>query len=233
MLRRDIYNGHLAPGARLVENDLTERFGVSHIPIREALARLSEEGLIDRIPRRGARVASTDLRTLEEISDVRRLLEQHVVELVQQRWSAEAARELTDIVQTMQQRAASGDAEGVFDLDREFHERLWELSGNSILVGVAAHLRSRINRFLLAANRALSRQSLRGHAASHLRLLEAISSGEPERARSEMVAHIDVALSRVKSSLPSSELSNEPRSISDELGSRLSGHGVDTTSSLR
>lgn len=75
-VRDAIYEGRYPPGARLVERTLAAELGVSHIPIREALARLTDEGLIERTPRRGARVATLTPRELEELSSLRIVLEQ-------------------------------------------------------------------------------------------------------------------------------------------------------------
>ena len=77
-LRDLIRDGAYAPGARLVERSIARELGTSHIPVREALARLAEEGLVVRLPRRGARVAELSPRMLEEISSVRVVLEQFV-----------------------------------------------------------------------------------------------------------------------------------------------------------
>ena len=78
-LRTAITEGVYAPGDHLVERRLARQFGVSHIPLREALARLVEEGLVVRLPRRGVRVASLTPRSLEEVSSLRVVLEQFVV----------------------------------------------------------------------------------------------------------------------------------------------------------
>ena len=56
-IREAIHDGSYSPGTRLVERSVARELGVSHIPVREALARLADEGLVDRMPRRGARVA--------------------------------------------------------------------------------------------------------------------------------------------------------------------------------
>ena len=86
-LRDLIRDGAYAPGARLVERAIARELGTSHIPVREALARLAEEGLVVRLPRRGARVAELSPRLLEEISSVRVVLEQFVCRRVLERWT--------------------------------------------------------------------------------------------------------------------------------------------------
>src|ERR1700754_17542 len=89
-LRETIQSGEYAPGERLVERRLAGELNVSHIPVRQALAPLTEEGLVERLPRRGARVAVIGLKELEELSSLRVVLEQFVVERVMQRWTPEA-----------------------------------------------------------------------------------------------------------------------------------------------
>ena len=91
-LRAAISSGMYAPGERLVERRLAHEFGISHIPLREALARLTEEGLVVRLPRRGARVASLTPRMLEEVSSLRVVLEQFVVRRLKGRFTPDAQR---------------------------------------------------------------------------------------------------------------------------------------------
>ena len=93
-LRNAIQDGELKPGERLVERALAIRMGVSHIPIREALGRLAEEGLVERTPRRGARVAALSEQELREISSLRIVLEQFVAVRVQKCYSKIPQRKL-------------------------------------------------------------------------------------------------------------------------------------------
>src|SRR5215475_9332061 len=123
-LRADIMSGVYAPGDRLVERRLAQRFGVSHIPLREALARLVEEGLVERLPRRGARVASLSPRMLEEISSLRVVLEQFVIRRVQGRFTPKARADLQAIVDRMTRAAKKQDLALVHELDQQFHEYL-------------------------------------------------------------------------------------------------------------
>jgi DNA-binding GntR family transcriptional regulator len=200
-LREAIHTGTLAPGTRLVERRLAAELHVSHIPIREALARLADEGLVERLPRRGSRVAALTVSELEEISSVRSLLEQFVAVRVQERWSARVEAELRKIVGSMVDAARRGDGRRLFDLDRRFHERLWRFAEHDLLMELAAQLRSRLNGFLRAANAALEPDALEAHARTHGELVDAIASGDPEAARAAMADHIAVALERVRASL--------------------------------
>jgi DNA-binding GntR family transcriptional regulator len=200
-LRRAIQAGQLPPGARLVERTLARDLRTSHIPVREALARLTEEGLVEREPRRGARVAVLTVERLEELSSLRTVLEQFVVRRVQERWSPAVERELRLRVEAMVVAAGAGNAGHVVDLDDAFHAYLWRVAEHEILNDVAAGVRGRILAFLHAATLPLPVAELRRHAATHGELVDAIASGDPGRAEREMARHIAIATERIRTAL--------------------------------
>src|SRR5207244_4700564 len=105
-LRASIRHGTLAPGTRLVERDLAERLGMSRIPIREAIQKLIEEGLVTKVPHRGTFVYVPSPREIEEISSLRAVLERFVVDRVIARWKPEYEGILRQTVDEMC-RAAS------------------------------------------------------------------------------------------------------------------------------
>ena len=197
-LRREIHDGEHTPGQRLVERTLAERLGVSHIPVREALTKLEDEGLVVRLPRRGARVARLSPKRIAEVSSMRVLLEGFVVRRVCERWTARAERDLLRIADRMLAAAKKGDAAAVLDLDRRFHERLWQQTDHSILIEVAAHLRGRINSFLRAAIQTLSPDELVQHAMTHRELTQVIAAGDPDAAAEAMRSHIEAAAERIE-----------------------------------
>ncbi|HEU4702860.1 MAG TPA: GntR family transcriptional regulator [Conexibacter sp.] len=201
-LRAAIDSGRLAPGARLVERQLSTELGVSHIPIREALARLADEGLVERRPRRGSRVRALTAADFDEISGLRVVLERYVVVRVQERLTERSEAELRKLVDSMIQAAERGDGMRLFELDRRFHEKLWALAEHQMLTGLVAQLRGRINGFLRAANAALESDALLAHARSHADLVDAIASGDPETAKAAMEEHIRIAAERVNRALP-------------------------------
>ena len=196
-VREAIQNGELSPGERLVERALAARLGVSHIPVREALAKLAEEGLVERTPRRGARVAALTEQELFEISSLRIVLEQFVCHRAQNVWSEAIEARLQKIVDSMIAASERGDVDKMFALDRRFHEELWEAADHKLLLAIASQLRGRINGFLRAANGALAPEELIAHAMSHNDLISALASGDPERASTAMASHIEIAANRI------------------------------------
>jgi DNA-binding GntR family transcriptional regulator len=196
-LRDLIRDGAYAPGARLVERAIARELGTSHIPVREALARLAEEGLVVRLPRRGARVAELSPRLLEEISSVRVVLEQFVCRRVLERWTTSAEAELAGLARRMTVAAERGTTKTVAELDVRFHETLWQLADHELLLEVAGGLRGRIERFLRAANAALAPEEVRQHAASHVELVDLLAAGDEDAVAAAMRRHIEVGAERV------------------------------------
>jgi DNA-binding GntR family transcriptional regulator len=196
-IRAAIWSGVYAPGDRLVERRLAHEFGISHIPLREALARLTEEGLVERLPRRGARVASLTPRMLEEVSSLRVVLEQFVVRRLKDRFTPEAHAELQVIVDRMVEAAEKHDLVQVHELDQQFHQRLWELTDHTLLVELAAQMRSRTSHFYRAAAASLGPDEVRCHADSHQQLLDVIASGDRRAAERAMQQHVEQAARRI------------------------------------
>jgi DNA-binding GntR family transcriptional regulator len=196
-IREAIWSGVYKPGDRLVERRLAREFGTSHIPLRDALARLTEEGLVERLPRRGARVASLTPRMLEEVSSLRVVLEQFVIRRLKDRFTHEAYLELQGVVDRMVKAADDHDLVRVHEIDQEFHQRLWELTDHALLVELAAQMRSRTSHFYRAAAASLGPDEVRRHADSHQQLLDVIASGDRRAAERAMQHHVEQAAKRI------------------------------------
>ena len=197
-LRSAIHSGSYAAGDRLVERRIAAELGVSHIPVREALARLTEEGLVVRLPGRSARVRELDERALEELAVLRLLLERMVAVSVCDRFSEAIQGELEAIVTAMRAAAVRGDRAGITVCDEQFHAALWRHADNGLLLEIAAQLRGRVASFLRAATEALSDDELLEHAESHARLVAVLSGRDRRIAGRAMGQHIDAAASRVR-----------------------------------
>jgi len=180
-----------------VERRLAAELGTSHIPVREALARLTDEGLVEQRPHRSARVADLDERQLDELVSLRTALEQLAVARARERLEPRDVDELRDVVVQMERAAERGDARRVLALDRRFHERLWELSDHALLLSIATQLRARIDAFLHAVLLGMSRDELRAQAREHVTLLDAIV-GDDAAAQTAVAAHIATAADRLR-----------------------------------
>ncbi len=196
-LRDAIYAGELKPGDRLVERKLAADLGVSHIPVREALARLIEEGLIEKEPRRGARVARLTPRDLEELTSMRIVLEQFVVERVITRWNPDARALLSAQLDEMAS-AAPGDTATLFRQDRAFHETLASLAEHGILSDVSTRLQGRVAAFILATTSELPADQQAAHVHSHQLIIDALDDGDLDAARAVVAEHITQGAARIR-----------------------------------
>ena len=196
-LRTAIRDGSLAHGTRLIEEDVARDLQVSRIPVREAIQRLVEEGLVRKVPHRGAFVYLPSANEIEEISSLRVVLEQFIVERVIERWQPEHEVALRRIVERMRQAAEDGDFQQLFEQDYNFHRMLWGVADHSIMREVVAGLRSRISRFLYEANSVLTATQLNTHVNSHVKLIDVINSGDVAAAQEEITAHVLGAKNRI------------------------------------
>ncbi len=196
-LRAAIRNGMLRPGMRLVEQDLAQMLEVSRIPVREAIQRLVEEGLVNKVPHRGAFVYLPTLKEIEEISSLRVVLERFIVERAIARWQPDHESALRKIVDQMRSAAGQRDFQQIYELDYNFHYTLWEVAEHSIMLEVVSSLRSRISRFLYEANSALPSTQLTTHVDSHNDLIEIIKTGDVATAQDEMEGHVLGAKDRI------------------------------------
>lgn len=196
-LRESIRAGTLPPGARLVERELAARLGVSRIPVREAIQRLAEEGLVRKVAHRGTFVYSPSAAEIEQISSLRVVLERFVVERVIERWRAKYETQLRRIVRRMHAAAAERDMREVYELDYEFHRTLWEIAEHELLLEVISGLRARISRFLYEANSALPDTELDHHIDSHGLLIDVLKEGDLAQAQEEMTRHVLGAKRRI------------------------------------
>jgi len=170
-LSREILSGQVAPGERLVEEQLTHRLGISRAPLREALRLLAQQGLVEHIPRRGARVATlsdTDVRELYEVRDV---LERHAVSTLP------SAPDLSRLGEALADMHAT-DQFAVADAHRRFHTEMVALAGNRQLTAVYASVLVRIQLYMAVnLRREAEVADPYGGIHRHERLLTAVGNG--------------------------------------------------------
>ncbi len=147
MLREAILSGRLPAGARLRQTDLAARLRISRTPIREALARLQEEGLVELLPGGGVRVALLDLDEALDLYDLREVLDGLAARLAAQRRSAAALARLEKALDRMRQCLEGGDANQWFGAHVTFHDEIFRAAGHARLQRLAAVVRLSIRHF--------------------------------------------------------------------------------------
>jgi GntR family transcriptional regulator, trigonelline degradation regulator len=144
-LRDAIITGHFAPGARLIERELCEAMGVSRTSIREVLRRLEAEQLIEVEPRRGPVVARLSRKQVEEIYEVRALLEAAVVRRFALQASAENIAELRHIYEKLNVAREQVDVAGIVDTTRQFSEYMMDVVDHELISDIHQKLIARIS----------------------------------------------------------------------------------------
>ena len=192
LLRRAILTAALAPGDTLSETQAADQLGLGKAPIRAALARLAEEGLIQAMPRRGWVVALVTIRDIHEVFDLRLLLEPEAARRAAGRVDADALRRLDAVCAAGYRPDDAESALAFLDANRAFHVAVADLSGNGRLARQIGRLLDESTRMLVLG---LKRRDRTGEMAhEHAALIEALALGRADAAAAMM--HEQVAASR-------------------------------------
>ena len=214
-LLADVFSGRLRAGEHLVTDELANRFGVSHTPIREALISLAGIGVIELLPNRGAVVRRISAREVCEVCQVRRVLE------------CEAARtacgridlgELDDIARGLRRLGAVKNPGPAFivtarELDTRLHDLIASSCGNTFLANEIGRLRMLFHAFRdMAWDLDASRHDYRRlsqESGEHLAIVDALRAGDGKTARKAMATHIRSGVKYWTRALPERTESNE------------------------
>lgn len=199
-LREAIQSGRFAPGQRLVVADIMAMLSVSAGPVREAIRRLTGEGLIEIVPHRGASVRQITRRDIEEIFQLRGAIEGLAARLAAEcETRGDFLAELDALMAEMDQFATNQDAEGYLRTNTAFHDLIYRMSGNARLRTLAAQLIMPVYQVRLPQrmNRAAMATSYQDHKA----IAEALVAGDGDAAEAAMRLHIARAGEGLKEAL--------------------------------
>lgn len=187
-LLEQIVNGAYAPGQRLTLAELSSRCGMSQMPVREALVRLQREGLIEGEPHKGMRVAGLSVEDARNLFAIRTELEGLAAGAACVADDADLASDLVALNNTFAHAFEAADYSAMGASNRAFHRRILRAAGNAQLERMledlwTASLRYRMG-YKLIPGRA------KGTIAEHARLIKAIRTGDPEKARAAGRDHI-------------------------------------------
>ena len=202
-LRDTIVNGDLAPGSQLSEAELASRFGVSRGPVREALQRLIQEGLVRAEPHRGVFVPVLTEKDVRDIYLARDALESAALkQIIASDGSAAVADELEKVVALMTEAEAADDWPAVGRHDLEFHTVLVAASGSDRLQRMFSTVISETRLCLGVLTAADARSDL---VDEHRQIAAMIRAGETEKALVVLKQHFDDAVVTLKSRDPDQE----------------------------
>jgi len=148
-LREAIVTGQLKPGDRLMEIRLANAMGVSRTPVREAIRKLQNEGLVIMNARRGAVVAPINARNLRDYLEIRKALESLAGQLASDRADDEAIGRLREINRIMRQAVEDSDISRITEQDVEFHETITSLADNAHLTDMLDQIKEHLYRYRL------------------------------------------------------------------------------------
>lgn len=190
-LRAALVAGEMRPGVLYSAPTLAEKFGVSATPVREAMLDLASEGLVEAVRNKGFRVTELSDRDLDEMTQLRMLIEVPTVGEIAARCDSEMAPKveaLRESARDIETLAVKRDLIGYVAADRQFHLALLALAGNSHLVHVIDNLRSRSR--LYGLQQLADRGQLGESAREHEMMVDVVLAGDSEGATRLMAQHI-------------------------------------------
>jgi DNA-binding GntR family transcriptional regulator len=187
-LREAIQNAEFAPHQRLIEADISERYGASRASVRTALLNLTNEGLVERLPNRGARVRAITVDEAVEIVEVRMGLESLVARKAAEQLTDDDAAALRLVRERITAAVAAGDLVEYSRLNQEMDRRLREVSGHATAIQLLERLRAQ------SARHQFRLSFLPGRAATsapeHIAIIDAVLSRDPDAAEDATRAHL-------------------------------------------
>ena len=211
-LRAAVITGELPAGTLHSVATLAGQLGVSRTPVREALIKLAQQGMVRFERNRGVRILQTSLHDLEEVFALRLLLEVPAIRRAVRLLTPSALRELRQVFAAMEKAVAVHDEFRMWERDRRFHRILLEASGNGRLAEYVDSLRDMVlRRGVSTAHRS---RSLEDIVAEHRVVLERVEDGDADGAAEAMRAHI----LHTAELLVAQEAGAEPGTVDVDLG---------------
>ncbi|GLR91987.1 GntR family transcriptional regulator [Bradyrhizobium iriomotense] len=194
-LRNAILSLELPPGSPLSRADLAAQFGVSSTPIRDALMRLEEEGLVDVFPQHATVVSRVDVGRAQQAHFLRQALELEIVRLLAGSHDESLIIRLDHAIALQQQFAKAGDFEGFIAGDNDFHAQLYAAAGKQELWTLVRSRSGHIDR--LRRLHLPSPGKAQNIVRHHKLITRAIEAGDPDAAQQHLRTHLSGTLSEL------------------------------------
>ncbi len=188
ILKEMILTGRLEPGKLHNEKRMAEALGVSRTPVREALLELSREGMVVFLSGRGFKVRKFTLQEVQEVFDVRRIIEGHVIQKITQQLTDADLQQVERLIGKLEKLAGESDLTGFIEADKEFHQFLASRTGNRQIQIILAGLRDQIHLMGIQALKHYER--IDQVIQEHRTIYSALRDRDGARAREEMLSHL-------------------------------------------
>ncbi len=187
-ISRKIFLGELRPGERLRATAIAQEVGVSRGPVREAIQRLQEQGLVTYAPNRGVWVMELSIEDIQDVLDVRVILEGSAARLAAPHFGEADAAALSVIIAQMQQVVDQGSFMDLIPIDINFHRTLSEMSGNRRLSHLIALLNVQARPHMAAGH--LLGEDAHDIPSDHQKVLDALCTQDSDMAERAIREHI-------------------------------------------
>lgn len=187
-LKHEILSGELKGGMKIPEELLSEQFGVSRTPVREAIRRLSEYGLVTIVPRSHCFVTLVTEKEADDIAKVRIALERLAIDGIDQKSYFAHVEDLSRYAATCQYANDIGDRATVLEQDSLFHITLIKASRNASLLGIYQRLDAKIQQLRIVQN--LSDSVLAYYLTQHSQMMALLKNGKKEACKALITDHI-------------------------------------------
>ncbi|WP_042696095.1 GntR family transcriptional regulator [Azospirillum sp. B506] len=188
-LRAEIVSLKRKPGDPIAEKQIAEAYGVSRTPVREAVLRLADEGLIEIFPQSGTFVARIPLGALPEAGVIRKVLERATVRFAAERANRSQIAALRACLEHQREVDAQGDADGFHQADEAFHAQITEMAGYPGFWTIIQQAKVQLDRCRRLTLPVPGR--MRTVIAEHEAIVDAIAGHDPDRAEQSLVCHLD------------------------------------------
>lgn len=188
-LRQAILKGDLKPGERLMEIQLATKLGVSRTPVREAIRKLELEGLVLMVPRKGAEVAQITEKSMVDVLEIRRALEELAVRLACERMTPEGLKTLKQAEERFEEVLGKEDITTVAGADVEFHDTILRATDNQKLIQLLSQFREQMYRYRVEY---LKREECHPQVIKeHQDIIQTIENRNKDEAAEYICNHID------------------------------------------
>lgn len=192
VVRTAILDGTVPPGEQLRETHIAADLGISRSPLREALTKLEEEGLVVKIPFRGSFVVEVSARDVAEIAAIRVLVEPYAAELSAETLCGPERPLLVQTIEELHRATATNDIPASIDAHLRFHRLFYDFSGNTVLQNLWNGWETKLRLYLAVDHRTYN--DLHDIAVEHERLAACALDGDIDGFRQELVGQMQNAL---------------------------------------